>query len=144
VSDSKQSRTDSVADIRRGALRLSRRLRVERAPGALSTTKISVLSQVHRHGPVTPGEVARLESQRPQSLTRVFAELEKEGLIDRAQAEGDRRRASLTITREGLRVLGADMAERDAWLAEAIGHLTDTEVEVLRLAGRLMDQIADS
>ena len=74
----------------------------------------------------------------------MFADLEEDGLIDRARAQGDRRQAVLTITRKGRDTLSADMAERDAWLAEAIGQLSDTEAEVLRLAGRLMDQIADS
>jgi DNA-binding MarR family transcriptional regulator len=134
----------AVADIRRGAMRLSRRLRLERSPGALSNTKISVLGQVRRFGPMTPGEVARRERQRPQSLTRVFADLEKDGLIQRAPASGDRRQTLLTITRKGIDTLAADMAERDAWLEHAIGQLTDTEVEVLRLAGRLMDELADS
>jgi hypothetical protein len=40
-------------------------------------------------------------------------------------------------------VLLADMAERDRWLAGALGTLSETEVGVLRLAGRLMDRLAD-
>jgi DNA-binding MarR family transcriptional regulator len=135
---------ESATEIRRGVLRLARRLRMERSPGALSTTKVSVLSQVNRYGPMTPGEVARREHQRPQSLTRVFADRERDGLLDRRPASGDRRQALLTITRKGRDTLGRDMAERDAWLAGALSQLSDTEAEVLRLAGRLMDVLADS
>ena len=36
------------------------------------------------------------------------------------------------------------MAERDAWLALALAELTETEREVLRLAGQLMDGLADA
>jgi hypothetical protein len=34
------------------------------------------------------------------------------------------------------------MAERDAWLASAMAGLSDTERQVLRLAGALMDRLA--
>ncbi|MFE2316991.1 hypothetical protein ACFXC8_28315 [Streptomyces sp. NPDC059441] len=50
----------------------------------------------------------------------------------------------LTLTAEGLRALERDMAERDAWLAEALGTLSETEREVLRLAGALMDHLAET
>jgi hypothetical protein len=49
----------------------------------------------------------------------------------------------LSLTRTGVEVLLADMAERDRWLADALGTLSETEVEVLRLAGLLMDRLAD-
>lgn len=54
----------------------------------------------------------------------------------RAADSVDRRQSVLTLTAEGLRALERDMAERDAWLAEALGTLSETEREVLRLAGR--------
>jgi DNA-binding MarR family transcriptional regulator len=99
---------------------------------------------LRRHGAATPGEVAAAERQRPQSLTRVFAELEADGLIARAADSADRRQSVLTLTAEGLRALERDMAERDAWLAEALGTLSETEREVLRLAGALMDRLAET
>jgi hypothetical protein len=36
------------------------------------------------------------------------------------------------------------MARRDAWLSEALASLTETEQEVLRLAARLMDRLAET
>jgi DNA-binding MarR family transcriptional regulator len=50
----------------------------------------------------------------------------------------------LTLTEDGRRALERDMAERDAWLATALGTLSETEREVLRLAGALMDRLADT
>lgn len=77
-------------------------------------------------------------------MTRVFAELEADGLIARTADSADRRQSVLTLTAEGLRALERDMAERDAWLAAALGTLNETEREVLRLAGALMDRLADT
>ncbi|MET7703161.1 MarR family transcriptional regulator [Streptomyces sp. NPDC005485] len=133
-----------AAQVRRGIVRLNRRLRQERGDGGLSPNQLGVLGHLHRCGPATPGEVAAAERQRPQSLTRVFAELEADGLITRGPGTEDRRQSVLTLTADGRRALERDMAERDAWLAAALGTLSETEREVLRLAGALMEQLADA
>ncbi len=134
----------TAAEVRRGATRLSRRLRAERPADALSVNKLSVLSHLYRNGPTTAGRLAAAEHQRPQSLTRVFAELEQEGLIFRSESAEDRRQCVLDLTAAGLRALGQDMAHRDAWLAAALAELSETEREVLRIAGNLMDRLADA
>ena len=133
---------DGAAQVRQGVIRLGRRLRAERSAGALSVNKLGVLSHLHRAGPATAGELAAAEHQRPQSLTRVFAELEREGLIARMRDGRDRRQSVLAITPAGATALARDMAERDAWLASAMAGLSPTERQVLRLAGELMDRLA--
>ncbi|MDF2269776.1 MarR family transcriptional regulator [Streptomyces coacervatus] len=132
-----------AARIRRGIVRLNRRLRQERGDGSLSANQLYVLGHLYRHGPATPGEVAAAERQRPQSLTRVFAELAAEGLIARAAGTIDRRQSVLSLTEEGRRALERDMADRDAWLAGALASLSPTERGVLELAGALMERLAD-
>ncbi|WP_329258199.1 MarR family transcriptional regulator [Streptomyces sp. NBC_01478] len=131
-----------AARIRRGVMRLNRRLRQERGEGAFSPNQLIVLGHLHRRGPSTPGEVAAAERQRPQSLTRVFAELETAGLIVREPGTVDRRQSVLTLTAEGERALERDMAERDVWLAGALASLSTTERGVLELAGALMERLA--
>jgi DNA-binding MarR family transcriptional regulator len=134
---------DVAAGLRRGVMRLARRLRAERPAEALPGNQISVLSHLHRGGALTPGDVAAAERQQPQSLTRTFAELERSGLIRRTRSDLDRRQYFLEITPEGRRALGGDMAVRDAWLAERLAALSETEREVLRLAGVLMERLAE-
>jgi DNA-binding MarR family transcriptional regulator len=129
--------------IRRGSIRLARRLRGERSAAALSATKIGVLGHLRVHGPSSPGEIAAADRHRPQALTKVFAELHADGLIERTPSARDGRASILTLTERGADVLERDMAERDAWLAGALATLTETEVEVLRLAALLMDRLAD-
>jgi len=132
-----------ASDTRRGVIRLARRLRAERSPDALSANKVGVLGHLYRHGPSTPGEITAAERQRPQSLTRVFAELEAAGLISRTRSELDHRESLLDLTPPGRAVLTSDMAERDRWLASAIAGLSETEAQVLRLAAALMEGLAD-
>ena len=140
--------TDSLlgaaSEIRRAANRLTRRLRTERSADALSTNKLAVLSHLYRNGPTTAGRIATVEHQRPQSLTRVFAELERAGLIARMSSPQDRRQSVLELTATGLRALADDMAERDAWLAAALGELSEAERQLLRIAAGLMDRLADA
>lgn len=132
-----------AAAIRSGTTRLARRMRSGRSAGALSTTKVSVLSHLRARGPSTPSDIASADRLAPQSLTRVFAELEQAGLIVRSAGTDDRRQAILRLTDAGLAVLEQDLAERDAWLAGAIAALSEAERGLLVLAARLMDRIAD-
>jgi len=132
-----------AAVVRRGTIRLSRRLRAVRPPDALSATKIGVLGHLHRYGPSSPGQIAAADHHRPQALTKVFAELEAEGLINREPSERDGRGATLSLTDAGAHALECDMAQRDRWLAGALTNLGEVEVEVLRLAGTLLDRLAD-
>ncbi|MFC9078174.1 MarR family winged helix-turn-helix transcriptional regulator [Streptomyces sp. NPDC057062] len=131
-----------AAAVRRGVVRLGRRLRQERGEGSLSPNELGVLGHLSRHGHATPGEIAAAERQRPQSLTRVFAELEAEGLIAREAGTVDRRRSVLRLTETGLRALERDMADRDAWLAGALASLGGTERGVLVLASAIMERLA--
>ncbi|MEU6668733.1 MarR family transcriptional regulator [Streptomyces sp. NPDC046727] len=133
--------SEEAARLRRAVVRLNRRLRQERGGGGLSPNQLAVLGHLHRDGPATPGSVAAAERQRPQSLTRVFAELEAAGLIAREAGTADRRQSVLTLTEPGRRALERDMAERDAWLAGALGTLGNTERGVLALAAELMERL---
>ena len=104
---------------------------------------VGVLGYLARHGTSTPGEIAAADAQRPQALTKVFAELEADGLITRDRNERDGRGAMLTVTAHGTTALEADMRERDQWLAAALGDLSEAELGLLRLTGPLLDHLAD-
>lgn len=134
---------DDVATLRRAVTRLARRLRAERPSDSLSTAKLLVLGHLYTHGPSTPGQVAAAEHEQPQSLTRVFAELEREGLLTRTPSTRDRRVSIIAITPSGVEALERDMAERDAWLVSAIERLSQTEIELLQIAARIIDRLAD-
>jgi DNA-binding MarR family transcriptional regulator len=94
---------------------------------------------------MTPSALAAAEAVRPQSLTRVLAELEAEGLVLRRQDTADRRQFLLEATDEGREVLRRDVTARALWLDAAMkAQLSPTEQEMLRLAAQLMDRLADA
>lgn len=136
---------ESAATIRRGVTRLARRLRLERPERGETNLETSVLAHLRRQGPMTAGELAAAERIQPQSLTRTLASLEAENLIVRQPDTADRRRSVLTITEAGSDALLRDMRQRDSWLALAMAReLTATEREVLRLAGEMLDRLAEA
>ncbi|MEV6129005.1 MarR family transcriptional regulator [Streptomyces violaceusniger] len=97
-----------------------------------------------RNGPMSAGALATADRQRPQSLTRVFVELQRDGLISRTRDTHDGRQQVLEITQPGREALAHDLVQRDAWLDIALAALNETERQVLLLAARLMDRLAVS
>ncbi|MGI5131710.1 hypothetical protein ACQEVB_33245 [Pseudonocardia sp. CA-107938] len=60
----------------------------------------------------------------------------------RSQQSRDLREPCERLAERGRAALVADMAQRDAWLARALAGRTPAEVQLLRIAGELMDDLA--
>jgi DNA-binding MarR family transcriptional regulator len=128
----------------RGAARLARRLRVQRPAGMPSPTRLAMLEFLERHGESTPGELAAAHNVRPQSVTRILSDLEENGLIERKPSVQDRRSVVLRITELGADTLAAQRRHGEDWLAEVMTKvLTGAEIEILAVAGELMNRLAD-
>jgi len=135
---------EAAEDVREGVVRLSHRLRMLRQTHGVSPSGIALLSRLYRGGPATPKALAEAESAAPQTLTRVIAALEEQGLVRRRPDPDDGRGAILEITADGRVVLRSHAAVHVAWLAEAItAELTQAEQELLRVAADLLDRLAD-
>lgn len=134
---------ETVRVIRRGVTGLARRLRGAR-DGALSPAKIGILGYLARHGPSGPGVIAAADGQRPQALTRVFAELDEAGMISKSPSSQDGRAVVLSLTAAGRRALDTDLGQRDEWLAGALATLSETERGVLALAAPLLERLAET
>lgn len=132
-----------AAALRRGVTHLGRRLRAEGPDSGLSANKLGVLAHLHRHPEASPGALAEAEHLKPQSLSRLLAELEADGLLERRRSARDQRRALLRLTPAGREAMLAAVRARDRWLAEAIRGLGETEAGVLRLAAGILARIAD-
>jgi DNA-binding MarR family transcriptional regulator len=133
------------ATVRRAVTSLGRRLRGERPEHGVSLARLSVLGRLYRLGPTSAATLASQERIKPQSLTRLLANLEQRGFIKRRPDESDGRRALIEITPGGKEVLTRDMRQRDAWLALAMStELSATEQELLRIAAPLLERLADA
>lgn len=133
----------AAEELRRAVVRLNRCLRSAGTDQTLSANKLSALGFLYTHPSCSPGELAVAERLQPQSLTRLLSELEGEDYISRVKSAEDRRQSLLEITRKGKEVLTRDMRERDEWLMDAISHLSDTEQQVLQIAAKIMNRVAE-
>ncbi|MDO6414670.1 MarR family transcriptional regulator [Sphingomonas sp. BIUV-7] len=131
------------ARIVRAVLRLARRLRRSSASAALTGSGLALLAGLHRDGPMSAAALASGEGLQPQSLSRLLARLERDGLIDRPVDPLDRRRQVIAITRAGRAALNDAMALRRRWLSTAVaGHLAGAERATLLAAAEIMLRIA--
>lgn len=134
--------TDALV-VRRAVTRMARRLLVERRDAGISPGRLRLLGHLRIEGALSPSELAAREHVRPQTLTRLLADLEAEGLVARRHHDGDRRRVLICLTDEGVRRQNEDMRQRDAWLEQAMAaKLTPVEREVLRLAAGILERLA--
>jgi DNA-binding MarR family transcriptional regulator len=116
-----------ASDFRLAVTRLSRRLRRERAVGALTPSQFSVLTTLDVHGPLTPSALAEHERVRPPSMTRILGNLEEIGLVSRSAVESDKRQYIVSLTDAGNATVAEERRRKDAWLTQRLTELSDED-----------------
>jgi DNA-binding MarR family transcriptional regulator len=133
-----------------GALRVSiglllRRLRQTRTYGELTLPESSALTRLDRGGPATASALAKLEQISPQSMGATLGALDAKGLIERRPDPGDGRRAVLSVTDAGSRLLRDKRNARTERLAKALSAgFTPAEIQLLAAASPLLERLAES
>lgn len=121
---------------------LMRRLRAEHQ---FPLSHGAVLGRLDREGTQSVSDLAVAERVRPQSMAQTVSDLEGDGLVVRSPDPGDRRRALVQLTDEGIATLQADRRRREGWLAGAIADdLTPEQRSLLEDAVELLRQLAES
>jgi DNA-binding MarR family transcriptional regulator len=116
-----------ASDFRLAVTRLSRRLRRERAVGALTPSQFSVLTTLDVHGPLTPSALAEHERVQPPSMTRILSHLEESGLVSRSADASDKRQHIVNLTDTGIATVTEERRRKDAWLARRLTELSDED-----------------
>ncbi|MFJ9125618.1 MarR family winged helix-turn-helix transcriptional regulator [Streptomyces sp. NPDC102340] len=94
-----------------------------------------VLSAVSDWGPVAQADLVRGVGLDPKDMVGVLNDLEAAGLVERAPDRRDRRKNAVTITAEGVRLVGTCEAAARAANAELLAPLSPRERE------RFMDML---
>jgi DNA-binding MarR family transcriptional regulator len=130
------------APIARAVLQLARRLRAQRPDPSVSVSALGLLHTLNREGAMPAARLAEAERLKPQSLSRLIARLEADGLIERTRGAEDRRTLLLNITLEGRRALKRDMTARRDWLAATMDAVLSVEEQAeLARAAELMQRL---
>jgi DNA-binding MarR family transcriptional regulator len=141
------ARTDAglASELRLSVMRLRRRLSRERHPGnELSMGAMAVMGCLFRNGDLTVGELAAQERIQPPSMTRIVNALEVGGYVVRRPHDTDGRQVVVELSDQGRRMLLADRARRDAWLARRLRDLSADERDTLRRAAPILERLANS
>jgi DNA-binding MarR family transcriptional regulator len=131
-----------VVRLRLAIGRLSRRLR-QQAGGEISASQLSALASIQRLAPVTLGELAAVEQVRPPTMTRIVAQLEEAGLVERRVDQSDRRFARVELSPSGRDRLERIRTRKDAYLVQRLASFTPEELETLRQAAALLERVLE-
>lgn len=128
-------------DLHSLAIRLLRGVRRQDRFSGLSAARLSALSVIVYKGPLKIGELAEEEQVTAPTMTRLTRGLEKEGLIRKRPDSSDGRIVRVAATPKGRRLLEESRRRRIESLADALAGLSDSELDQLKRAGRLLRRL---
>jgi len=102
----------------------------------IQAAQFPFLAAIDRSGPLTVGELAEAVGVTQPGATRALAQLAEGGWVEIANATDDQRRKSVTLTRQGKRLV--DTGKREVWPV-IDGAVKDA---CRGLSGTLLDQLA--
>ncbi|GGF17146.1 MarR family winged helix-turn-helix transcriptional regulator [Subtercola lobariae] len=122
--------------------RLSRRIRP--VGDELSHGLLSALSSVKNAGPMRPSDLARLEHVAAPTMTRIVADLENRGLIERAADPVDGRSFLLRVTDRGLNAVADARSSRMARVLAMLAEQSDADLSLIAAALPALEEVAVS
>lgn len=129
--------------LRLATMRLARLLRQHGDPDSgLSPSLVSALATVSRTGPITLGRLAEVERVQPPSMTRIVAQLEDRGLVERQTDARDRRIARVRVTPVAERLLAEARSRKNEYLADRLAELTPNELRTIERALPAIERLA--
>ena len=134
---------DVAGRLRTAIVPLFRRLRQQLADDSFTPTQLSVLGTIHRHGPLSLGDLALRERLSLPTISKVVAALELAGVAERLSDERDRRVCLVRTTVAGGRWIDDSRARRDTWLAERLARLDDEERATLEAALPILERLTE-
>lgn len=139
-ADAPLDREETAARLAVVVGRINRRIRA--VGDDLSQGQLSALSTIARKGPLRPGDLARIESVAAPSATRVVAELESRGLIERRQDPVDGRSSIVSSTPAGVAAVANARAERAKRISVLMAGLDDSELVTVAAALDALEIVA--
>lgn len=139
--------TDATSDealasrLRLSVARLHRRLRQSADPG-LTISQLSALASIERDGPLTLGDLARVEQVQPPTMTALTGKLEDAGLVARTIDTTDRRIHRVAVTSAGAKLLARHRTRKNAFLDRRLRKLSEDDRATLMRAAHIMESLA--
>ena len=137
--------TDQLEDdLRLAILRLSRRMRAERAGEDVTDGQLSVLFVLWKEGAQTLSSLAEHERVTPPSMNRTVNALVDATLVTRDSSPDDGRKVLIQLTPAGLEIAQETKRRRVAWFARQLATLTPDQRASIDAATPILRELADS
>lgn len=137
--------TDTLDDdLRIAIMRLSRRMRLERAGDDVTDGQLSVLFVLWKEGTQTLSSLSEHERVTPPSMNRTVNALVEKALVTRSGAPDDGRKVMITATDAGTEIARETKRRRVAWFSRQLESLTPEQRIALNAATPILRELADS
>ena len=132
MTPSYSSSADVAARLAMVIGRMNRRIRS--ASDGLNYSSLSALATVSKAGSIRLADLAEREVVAAPSITRIFADLERRGLVTRRVNETDRRAFLIEATESGEQALAAARAKRAVLVTKLLQELSPAELQAVAAA----------
>jgi DNA-binding MarR family transcriptional regulator len=133
-----------ATDVRQGVLRLSRRLRQQKADAGVSDAQMAALGFLLQNEPLTIGALSEHEGVTPPSMNRTVNNLVALGYVERGSDDEDKRKVVLRTTEAGASFVLETRRRRDEWLVPRLSRLTPDERRTLAEATKILRELGRS
>ena len=121
------------------ASRIARRVKSTDSKNGMSPARMSVLSILVKQGPLTLGELARIEEVRAPTMTSIIKGLEEEGYITRRSDKSDGRIVRVRISAKGKRSYQNSLDRRANVMDALLEDLSRKELQTLHQAAKILE-----
>jgi DNA-binding MarR family transcriptional regulator len=117
--------------------------RLTPASGGLSHGLLTALASVAKRGPLRLADLASLENVSAPGATRIVAELETRGLVERAVDPDDGRAVLIKVTQAGGEAILRARAARAGVIAELLKELGPSDVAKVEAALPALEKVLE-
>jgi DNA-binding MarR family transcriptional regulator len=133
----------ALADaLHRAAIGLLRAIKTTDQETGLSPPRLSALSVLVFAGPQSLASLAKAEGVKPPTMSKLVAELEHTGLVQKSPDPRDARGLIIVATAQGKKIMLQGRDRRLALLKERLANLSRAEIAHLRSAAPALMKLA--
>jgi DNA-binding MarR family transcriptional regulator len=109
-----------------------------------SMTELETVGHLNRNDSLLPSELASLTRIKTQSMSQILKKMEEQNIIARTPSSDDKRKAFISITPFGKKMVEKTRYERDEWLKDSIDNsLTKDEKKLIASAIPALKKLAE-